>query len=458
MVLGNNSDDQGVSLGFADALVARLGNLQGVDVLPTSTVLSVPLGVPASEIASRLGVRFVVRGAIDESKGQRRLSLELFDNGLQHAVFARKYTFDMSHLFDLEEETAKHIALSLNRELVIPTEKRPPRHSKDPMAYSEFMQGYRLSASGDPALLEEAAEYLSNAVTRDPGFFLAHATLSFVCATRHFEFDPASVWLEKAEFHCRRALELDPDLPEGHVAKAYLLWGPSKNFQHLEAISELRRALALQSNLPHAYNRLGTLLAHVGLLDHAREMYERARQFHPKKAVSHSIVQVYIWNREYDLAREEIHAWRSENPSNKYPLYFAPHPPMMMGDWKEAKRLLEEASELLPGEPLIISLFGLYFALTGKAERAMECLTRACASPKSFGHAHHTYYQIACILALLRRPTEAFQWLERTVSNGFACWPFFMKDPCLQNLHGLREFEILVSSLQAKYPEHLGLL
>src|SRR5262249_5972857 len=163
-----------------------------------------------------------------------------------------------------------------------------------PMAYAEFMRGYRLSSSGDPSALDAAAEHLSNAVTRDPAFPLAHANLSLVCATRHYEVEPANTLLEKAEFHCRRALELDPQLPEAHVANAFLLWGPSKNFQHLEAIAELKRALALQSNQPQAYNRLGTILAHVGLLDQAREMYEKARPFHPKKAVSHSIIQVYV--------------------------------------------------------------------------------------------------------------------------------------------------------------------
>jgi tetratricopeptide (TPR) repeat protein len=320
------------------------------------------------------------------------------------------------------------------------------------------MQGYRLGSPGDSAMLDEAIQHLTNAVTRDPAFSLAHATLSFVCATRHYEFDPTRMWLEKAEFHCRRALELDPDLPEGHVANAFLLWGPSKNFQHLEAITELRRALALQNNLPHAYNRLGTILAHIGLLEHAREMYERGRPFHPKKAVSHSIVQVYVWKREYELAREEIQEWRAENPGNKYPVYFAPQPAMMTGDWKEAKLLLDEAAQLLPEEPLITSLQGVFYALTGKVKPALECMAQACASPKSFGHAHHTYYQIACILAVLERREPALEWLERSVSTGFACWPFFLKDPCLQNLRSLPQFEVLVSSLQAKYPDHLGLL
>jgi tetratricopeptide (TPR) repeat protein len=287
---------------------------------------------------------------------------------------------------------------------------------------------------------------------------LAHATLSFVCATRNFEFDAASLWLEKAEFHCQRALELDPDLPEGHVARAFLLWGPSKNFQHLEAIAELKRALALQNNLPHAYNRLGTILAHIGLLDHAREMYEKGRAFHPKKAVSHSIVQVYVWSGELELAREEIQAWRTESPSNKYPVYFALHLAMMTEDWKETRVLLEEAVRILPEEPMIISLQGVFYALAGKEAAARDCMTRACAIPKSFGHSHHTYYQIACILCLLGRPQAAFEWLERSVSTGFACWPFFLKDPCLKSLRKVPEFEVLVNSLQAKYPDRLGLL
>jgi DNA-binding winged helix-turn-helix (wHTH) protein/tetratricopeptide (TPR) repeat protein len=458
LLLGKNTDDHGLCLGFADALVSRLGNLQGVDVLPTSAVLNLPLDVPVSDIASRLGIRFVVHGAIQVSKGQWRLSLDMFDSHLQGPCLTRKSDLDMSRLSDLESDIAKQIAGALHRPLDLEKVRRLPRYSTDPLAYAEFMRGYRLSASDDPALVEKAIHHLTNAVTRDPAFALAHATLSLACATRHFEFDPASVWLEKAEFHCQRGLEIDPDLPEGHLARAFLLWGPSKNFQHLEAIAELKRALALQNNLLHAYNRLGTILAHIGLLDHAREMYERGRAFHPKKKVSPSIVQVYIWNREYEQARDEIEAWRAENPSNKYAIYFAPLPAMMKEDWKEAEALMDEGLRLLPDDPLIISAQGVLYALTGRNEQALECVTKACASPKSFGHAHHTYYQIACILALVGRQETAFEWLERSVSTGFACWPLFLKDPCLQSLRGLPEFAILVSSLQAKFPDHLGLL
>ena len=458
VLFGKARDDHGVCLGFADALVVRLGNLLGVDVLPTSAVLNVSAEATPEEAASRLGVRFIVRGGIQISKGLWRLSMEMLDTHLQRVCFTRKRDLDVNHLSDLEDEIAKQIAMALNRPLSPAVVQRSPRYSKDPMAYAEFIRGYKLSSSGNPAMLDEAVRHLSNGLTRDPSFSLAHAVLSVVCATRHFELDPTSEWLEKAEFHCRRALELQPDLPEAHVASAFLLWGPSKNFQHVEAIAELKRALALQNNQPQAYNRLGTILAHIGLLEHAREMYERARPFHPSKAVSHSIVQVYVWNQEYDSARDEIEAWRGENPENKYPVYFAVQLALLTGNLTEAKTLLDKAVQLLPEEPLIVSLQGVYYASTGLAGKALDCLTTACASPKSFGHAHHSYYQIACILAMLERRQAAFEWLERSVSSGFACWPFFLKDPCLKNLRELPGFEVLVSTLQARYPDHLGQL
>ena len=454
---GDVKDDNGLCLGFADALVSRLANLEGIDVLPTSSILSVPTNVKASDMASRLAVRFVVHGAIQSSKGTSHLSVELFDSHSRTSCFIRKFVLELDRPFEHIDEIARQTARTLKRPLQESCGQSRARYSRDPVAYAEFIQGYRLSSTGDPKLLEQAAQPLMNAVARDPLFALAHAVLSLVCAKRHFETDPTRKWLEKAEFHCQRALELDTALPEGHVAKAFLLWGPSKNFQHIEAIAELKRALSLQKNLPHAYSRLGTILAHIGLLDHSRTMFERGSYFDPKKAVSHSIAQAYLWSGEYELAWEESQKWRRENPGNKYAINFAIELAILTGEREEARRLLDEAASLVQEEPMITALQGVLHASMGKTEQALRCMNRACTNPKSFGHAHHTYYHIACILSLLNRTEVAFHWLERSVDTGFACWPFFLKDPCLKNLRSHTQFELLVSSLQAKYPDHLGL-
>jgi DNA-binding winged helix-turn-helix (wHTH) protein/tetratricopeptide (TPR) repeat protein len=458
LFVGDSEDDNGLSLGFADSLVSQLANLEGVDVLPTSAILNVPSNAKASEIASRLGVRFVVHGAIQSSKAESRLSVELFDSHLQSRRFLTKSVLDINRPFEHVHDIARHTAKALKRPLRHPTPQSRVRFSRDALAYGEFIQGYRGSYTGDRRLLEDAARHMMNAVARDPLFALAHAILSFVCTKLHFEIEPSRSWLEKAEFHCQRALELDPALPEGHVAKAFLLWGPSKNFQHIDAISELKRALSLQKNLPHAYSRLGTILAHIGLLDHSRAMFERGRPFDPGKTISHSIAQVYLWSGEYELALDEIEKWRADDPANKYAIHFALDLAILTGEWEEANRLLDEAGSLAQEEPMIIALQGVMHASLGESEQALQCVTRACTNPKSFGHAHHSYYQIACVLSLLNQPEAAFAWLERSVDTGFACWPFFLKDPCLKNLRRHAQFELLVSSLQAKYPDHLGLL
>src|SRR5579862_5978806 len=59
-LLGELADDQGLCIGFADAMVSRLANLDSMDVLPMSTIFGVSNHSRPAEIAERLGVRFVM--------------------------------------------------------------------------------------------------------------------------------------------------------------------------------------------------------------------------------------------------------------------------------------------------------------------------------------------------------------------------------------------------------------
>ena len=85
------------------------------------------------------------------------------------------------------------------------------------------MAGVRESSSDQQENLRIAAAHLSDAVERDPSFALAHAALSFVSMNIHIGFDPQRKWLQQAEDHCNRALSLDATLPEGHLARAWIM-------------------------------------------------------------------------------------------------------------------------------------------------------------------------------------------------------------------------------------------
>ena len=132
-------------------------------------------------------------------------------------------------------------------------------------------------------------------------------------------------------------------------------------------------------------------------------------------------------------------------------LWLWPQPALLRGDLESARGQLATSMEHFPTEPLILSLRGLLHALSGEGEQALGYVRRACESPRSFGHSHHSHYQIACIYSVLGEKQKAFDWFERSVDGGFACWPFFRRDPNLKNLQGLPEFGTIVDDLETKF-------
>jgi Tfp pilus assembly protein PilF len=312
------------------------------------------------------------------------------------------------------------------------------------------MTGLRESASDRQDTLWSAAEHLSRAVERDPDFALAHATLSLVSMDMHFQFDPQRTWLQQAEDHCRRALALDPTLPEGHLARAWILWSPAKNFQHAEAIAALEQVLAARPNFERAHNRMSGICAHIGRLPEARMAHEQALRANPKTRTG-NLEHFYIYSGDFARGEEAAEAWFQERPGNKYALMTRILPPLLSGDLELAEERLAVALKQVRDEPLIVTLQGMLYARRRQTDLALQSVRNALDSPHSFGHTHHTYYHIACVYAVLGETDKAMAWLERSVDTGFACWPFFRVDPFLESLREEPAFKRLVADLEETY-------
>ena len=357
----------------------------------------------------------------------------------------------MEHVFEVQDEIGRWAVESLQSRFSQAVPKSRDRYSSDPRAFDEFVSGMRESYSNQPKILLSAIEHLSNAIDLDPEFALAHATLSSVCLNMYYEFDPQRDWLERAEHHCRVAFTLDPALPEVHYARAFILWSPARNFQHLEAMAALEQVLAAQPNNERAHNRMAAICLHIGWLQEARLACEQARRSNPKTR-SNNLQFIYLYSGDFARAEKEAEIWiKDESGHGTYALWYHPQPPLMTGDLDLADQRLAAALKKLPDEPLIISLQGVLHARRSEPDLALECVRRALDSARSFGHTHHTYYQIGCVYAILGETHKAMEWLERGVHTGFACWPFFRIDPNLENLREEPEFKRLTASLENKH-------
>jgi len=61
---------------------------------------------------------------------------------------------------------------------------------------------------------------------------------------------------------------------------------------------------------------------------------------------------------------------------------------------------------------------------------------------------HHVAYSLGAAYAQLGEPREAITWLRRAVDNGFACSPWYEKDPLLDPLRADPEFQRLLASMR----------
>lgn len=441
------------SLGFADALINMLGNLDEIVVAPTSAILKYASDFEPVQVSRDLGVRHTLQGNVQKIGAEWRVSVQLFDVAAHRITFSEVYDFLMENVFEVQDEIGRRVvnALSSRRGRIVTNIGR--RYSSNPEAYKRFMAGLRESYSVRYETLQSAVEHLSAAIEHDPEFALAHAWLAYVTMNIHFSFDPTPARVETAERHYRLALAIDAALPEANLAKAFILWSPAKNFQHAEAIAALEQVLEARPHLEQAHNRMCSICNHIGRLEEARIALENAQRANPKnlQIPARHIALTHLWSGDFAQAEKAGEAWIRESPGDPQALWHHSQPALMNGDLNAAEWRLTAALKLRPDDPLLISLQAMLHARRGQTGLAMETAMRALSCPVLNGHTHHLYYQIACVYAVLREADQAMAWLERSAESGFPCWPFFKVDPHLENLRYTPAFSNLVSDLEREW-------
>ena len=442
-----------------DALITTLGSLEDIAVLPTAAIVNCVPGNDPARSCRELGVRHILQGSVQKQGDHWRVSTQLFDSRAQKIAYSEKHDFVMENVFEVQDEIGRKVVESLQSRFPKTVLKSRERYSSDPEAYAEFMAGLHGSYGYSREDLQGAAEHLSRAVALDPEFALAHAWLSHVAMQIYLAIEAQRSWVEKAEYHYQHALELDPDLPEAHWARAAILWSPAKSFQAAEAIAALERVLEARPNFDRAHNRMASICMHIGRFKEAQTAAEHARRSDPgNRSSNHAaprfsryvMAWLCLYRGDFAAAREAGEALFRETPDNSS-VFCSAHSLLLTGDLGTAADRLTFALEKYPDEPLFISLQGMLHARQNQADAAMECVRKALDFPFSLAHQHHTYHHLACIYAVLGDIEKAMAWLEKSADTGFPCWPFFQVDPTLENMRGEPRFQRLVADLERKY-------
>ena len=157
--LNEVDEHKALSLGFADAVITILSNLENVVVTPTSSILGYTSGVEPRSVCSDLGVNHALQANVQKVGTQWRVSIQLFDAKTHRVTFAEKHDFALENVFEVQDEIGRRVVESLQTRFPLTAARSRDRYSSDPEAYEQFMIGLRESYSSVPEVLKGAARH-----------------------------------------------------------------------------------------------------------------------------------------------------------------------------------------------------------------------------------------------------------------------------------------------------------
>jgi serine/threonine protein kinase/tetratricopeptide (TPR) repeat protein len=462
--LAANPENAHLGPGLADSTITELALVRSLLVRPTSAILKYrDRQISPEEAGRELGVDAVVDGSFQRSGSRLRVTVQLVATADGRSLWGSKIDTSLDDIFRMQDEVSRKIAQALEVELS-PADERRLAHAARPTG-----EAYELYLKGRTHLLSETVEDVNAAIRafekaleHDPRYALAHVGLASAYSRMGFTFDPSGDWLDRAEAASRKAMAIEPGLPEGHYLKGLFAWSPRRNFDHATAIREYLAAIAGRPNLTEAHERLSVVLLHVAMLEESASHAAQALVINPGDGLSRvhlGFVRYLQGNYREGL---ELSLQAGLEPS-LWVSYQTAICQIRLGNFDAAEERFGATARLFPDDPGAHSLAGLIAALRGDAAAARRQIeqtvlhqsgrlrfSEVAMKSASFGHYHHAQYDIACIYALLGEREEALDFLAGASHNGFPCYRFFEIDPLLDSVRGEARFAALIEELRVE--------
>src|SRR5213595_2949975 len=251
--------------GIQDDVLTNLSKIGDLKVISRTSVM--PYRGKASnvrEIAKALGVATILEGSVRRIGNRVRVNVQLINADTDEHIWAEDYDRDLTDVFAIQSDLAKKITGELQAKLS-PMEKAQikQRPTENGEAYLAFVQAQNLGCVlEDFEKLKQSEQLYERAVQLDPSFALAFARYSQLESWIVHNFDRTSERREKARTFAERALRLQPDLPEAHLAVGFSYYYGDNNFD--AALREFEIAQRGLPNESEVYLAIGAIQRRQG--------------------------------------------------------------------------------------------------------------------------------------------------------------------------------------------------
>ena len=309
-----------------------------------------------------------------------RITAQLIDALSEEHLWAATYDRTLEDIFDIQSDVAARVAGSIPAVVLPKSEKKD---TDDLEAYTLYLKATQILHQGNWNSVRHAISMLEKAVSSDPGFVRAQASLAIALQslTALPGEDPLALG-ERSESIARRALELGPEFAESHVAMAVVHAGSDRRE---EAVTEAEKAVQINPSFADAYLTIGMESTVMGRIDQGLQAFKRGYELDPLYFEMGAFLAFAL---EYSSRREEA-LDQLDRLSQVFPksgMTYVAKARMLMAQRRfgEAQDMLDKAEAIEPGLPFRRMNQGVLFALTGRKKEAEGVLKQLRSEKNEF--------------------------------------------------------------------------
>ena len=403
--------------GMAEEIINALSKIQALRVASrTSAFAFKGKNEDIGEIGKKLKVSTVLEGSVRKMGSKLRITAQLVNVADGYHLWSERYDREMEDVFAIQDDISQAIVKAL-RVILSEGEKKQieKQRAVNIEAYDYYLRGMQHTHQLRRKSIEYARQMFNKAIEIDPTFARAHAGIANCYSILYSFFDSRDYNLRQADAASARALELEPDLAESHVACGVAA-SLSKRWD--EAAREFEEAMRLDPNLFDAPYQYAQTQLSQGKYEDAVRLGERAYLLRPE---------------DYQVLAFVGLALKSMGRHKDALTYY-----------RRQAKLIEEHLERHPDDARACIMGASAMANIGDEERSAYYAARAMAvDPED----PMVLYNVACAYGILGRNKECLDALERAVAQGWGDKAWLEHDSDLDAIRSESRYLALIRAM-----------
>jgi TolB-like protein/Flp pilus assembly protein TadD len=432
--LSSDPENEYLCFGLVDEVTTDLAKHQSLRVIARTSASQFKRGDDIATIARQLKADTILEGSVSKWGDKVRVTAQLINSADSVHLWAENFERDGNDPLKAQNEVSQEIANAIALKLVRDGQpaQRAVQYSRDPEANRLYWKGayFRkpIGTQNWRQNLAKSAEFLQQAVQKDPQFAAGYSALADVCATMGWEssgFRDTEERMACAREAANHALALDDTLSEAYAALGTVQF--SYDYDRAAAEKSFQRALQLNPSDARAHMWYAVALAPLGKFEQSRSQARQAKELDPLSfATANQLAFIEYLARRYDDAMRVAREILDTEPTIASSHAILGVALEAKGNHENAISEYKQAVAINPNQQYSIGRLGRLYAIMGRRDEAQQLLSQIEAN-RGTGVTSDVYE--AYIYLGLQDFDSAFRHLDLAYARHDPDLPFIAVDP-----------------------------